>query len=787
MIEQTLFKTNNVGRDGFIWWIGQVANDSWRENTPGSTPDTVELKDQKGFDARYQVRIMGYHTDDAEELPDLHLPWATVMYPVTAGANAGSSGATPNIRKGNFVYGFFLDGEDAQQPVIMGILGYSQYAQLFKEGKPFVPTVGYTKVGNEADVPSYNIREEEVDPDDLAEKPASKSGEKSISQTNTQGQTGSADTVTNSDKKQDKDGNKKEPIPSTYSCGLARETSGVRLKIQNLIQTIENAKKSVEDTYDDIEEQYKNIDEFINITLKRAAKDLSGDIAKFLTSAFDWIVKKITAALNKIYIWLDPVRSRKVGDVTKVAMDLLTCQFKRILNNLIKMIFNALKSIINRWITVPICAAETIIAAILGKLMGLLNGILNAIMAPIKALFEAIGQALDIVGAVFEFLDAILGFLNCEGEVECPPHEVEEWAIWLGTDPISDKLDAGNIVKKVKEFASTVSDVVDPDNFDFDLDVDFSDVLDISNCYTGANLCGPPRVVFWGGSGSGATGNAIVSAAGEILGVDIINSGTGYDDRPPFISFVDDCGKGRNASGTVNVGPGGEVSDVDMGDSGWGYIPVPDGDLGGDGRIWNPRNNSWTRPPLDQPIPVPVPPGTVISVPTPGTEVHTPPRTITEFVCDSGEIHEVFGGTTFISPCPGTLTAPFLPELPPEVLEEDELRRRVVTDYSVILYICQVSIVSRGYGYEEGDKVVIEPDNGAEIIPTFDSNGSLIDLKIIDGGEGFTEFPVIYIESETGFNAKIRPRLCIDRVTDELNLPDIQDKVVSVVDCVGKV
>ena len=83
--------------------------------------------------------------------------------------------------------------------------------------------------------------------------------------------------------------------------------------------------------------------------------------------------------------------------------------------------------------------------------------------------------------------------------------------------------------------------------------------------------------------------------------------------------------------------------------------------------------------------------------------------------------------------------------------------------------------------------MVIEPDNGAEIIPTFDSNGSLIDLKIIDGGEGFTEFPVIYIESETGFNAKIRPRLCIDRVTDELNLPDIQDKVVSVVDCVGKV
>ena len=45
----------------------------------------------------------------------------------------------------------------------------------------------------------------------------------------------------------------------------------------------------------------------------------------------------------------------------------------------------------------------------------------------------------------------------------------------------------------------------------------------------------------------------------------------------------------------------------------------------------------------------------------------------------------------------------------------------------------------------------------------------------------------IEIESETGFNAEIRARLCIDRITDELNLPEVQDKIVSVVDCVGKI
>ena len=132
MIEQGLFEKKIVGRDGFIWWIGQIASDSWKMNLIGSTPDDTPLEDDPGFSERYQVRILGYHTADDKALTDDDLPWAGVMYPVTAGAQAGSSGASANLRAGNFVYGFFLDGEDAQQPVIMGVLGYSQYTSIYK-------------------------------------------------------------------------------------------------------------------------------------------------------------------------------------------------------------------------------------------------------------------------------------------------------------------------------------------------------------------------------------------------------------------------------------------------------------------------------------------------------------------------------------------------------------------------------------------------------------------------------------------------------------------------------
>ena len=111
MFDQGLFEKHFVGRDGFIWWIGQIASEiSWKENIPGlPLNDNSEIK---GFGERYRVRIMGYHTANINEIPDQELPWAYVMYPVTAGGGGRSSSQSANLTQGNFVFGFFLDGEN---------------------------------------------------------------------------------------------------------------------------------------------------------------------------------------------------------------------------------------------------------------------------------------------------------------------------------------------------------------------------------------------------------------------------------------------------------------------------------------------------------------------------------------------------------------------------------------------------------------------------------------------------------------------------------------------------
>ena len=159
MIDQGFLKSHFLGRDGFIWWIGQIVDKTkWEGNIPGSR--TSNTGGHAGFDQRYKVRIMGYHTADPEKLSDDDLPWASVMLPVTAGGGSGGSSQTPNLRQGNFVYGFFLDGEDAQQPIIMGVIGYNDYTQVLNEVSPvgFKPFEGYDRE-NET-VAIYSLKSE---------------------------------------------------------------------------------------------------------------------------------------------------------------------------------------------------------------------------------------------------------------------------------------------------------------------------------------------------------------------------------------------------------------------------------------------------------------------------------------------------------------------------------------------------------------------------------------------------------------------------------------------------
>lgn len=86
-----------AGLNGFIWWVGVVEN----------TFDPLKL-------GRLRVRIIGWHNEDKNLMPSESLPWANPLLPLT------DTNKSLDVKEGDWVMGFFTDGENAQKPVVIG-------------------------------------------------------------------------------------------------------------------------------------------------------------------------------------------------------------------------------------------------------------------------------------------------------------------------------------------------------------------------------------------------------------------------------------------------------------------------------------------------------------------------------------------------------------------------------------------------------------------------------------------------------------------------------------------
>ena len=161
MIEEALLKSNYIGKDGFSWWIGQVAKkDTWETGS--------QFSNQGDWAARCKVRIVGHHTFDGNVLADDDLPWAQIMLDPSFGSAQGGIGGTINLKGGETCFGFFLDGDDGQQPVIIGLLYRSDGTKNLQtedvvakeKSSKFKPFTGHP--GNNPPSTQRNIRGKKV-------------------------------------------------------------------------------------------------------------------------------------------------------------------------------------------------------------------------------------------------------------------------------------------------------------------------------------------------------------------------------------------------------------------------------------------------------------------------------------------------------------------------------------------------------------------------------------------------------------------------------------------------
>ena len=92
-----------MGITNFVWFFGVIED----------IIDPLNI-------GRVKVRCYGWHTEDREVLPPEGLPWAQVMMPVTSASMAGVGQSPTGLIEGSHVMGFFMDGTNAQQPMIIG-------------------------------------------------------------------------------------------------------------------------------------------------------------------------------------------------------------------------------------------------------------------------------------------------------------------------------------------------------------------------------------------------------------------------------------------------------------------------------------------------------------------------------------------------------------------------------------------------------------------------------------------------------------------------------------------
>src|SRR6056300_1576049 len=100
-----MIDNNFLGRNGFLWFTG-----------------VVEDRIDPQYAGRVKVRAVGFHTSNKQKLPTSDLPWAICVLPTTAPGISGLGSSPSFLVEGSWVWGYFRDGEDAQEPVILGSL-----------------------------------------------------------------------------------------------------------------------------------------------------------------------------------------------------------------------------------------------------------------------------------------------------------------------------------------------------------------------------------------------------------------------------------------------------------------------------------------------------------------------------------------------------------------------------------------------------------------------------------------------------------------------------------------
>ncbi len=601
------FKTNFIGKDGFVWWIGQIApEENWIENFGNN---------EKAWGMRYKVRIMGYHPYSIAELPDKDLPWAQVL---TAPGNSGSQNTAETVRlaQGDVVVGFFLDGHNAQVPMIMGSFANTPQWDELKEKwetsdappSPFGVFGGYSKA-----MPKENYAINRSSSNDNTSSAAETNldvDEKTaiqLDKSTTTSTTGAEINLCNkgpvSEIKQDVDNMVGKAM--SYKAKLDAGNEFYRDKIKGLVSSTTHSvvRKSgslvsgmVDDTFD-----------------KLAPISRSG-----LQNLYSGVKTKVFAATksNTIAHIAGVAAQTSMVAPLQVAENLIGCLANNIIADLGESTEGILNSVIDNVFNVTDCVSDQVVGAITNNIIGKVGSGMSGALGGLDKILGFFGGAggFNVDNLIRNSTSSIAGAVGLRGcNAPATREELGPCRYRLGYGPISSNdADLSNIIKNANA-ASAISNAARLTGFPLDGIQDIAGALDIfnsdmkvpgfksaiSDCYSGLpTLCEPPKIKIFGGGGEGGEaiplfGNILQGVkyrTGSIIDIKLTNPGNNYT-FPPFVEVVDNCKQGYGAQARATV-KDGKIDTIYIVSEGENYPVADQSELAiTDVTIINPGNN----------------------------------------------------------------------------------------------------------------------------------------------------------------------------------------------------
>ena len=579
--------------------LAQIADDiSWvttQQDKKFSEPQPFAAKP---YLTRFKIMICGVHPADADPTS---LPWA--YPPFTTSGLRGEALGNPILPRGSFVYvsrdmqtgEYFIERIAPNMTVDLPLMSGSPYGAVRgadprsagNDGSPisdqqWKPNNSMILGGEipQYDGPSLDSEKTDIDNRRAMEPIPILDGAKNTV-------AGMSAAIENAIKDVE-----------TLKKGLIGSNSFLRQSLE----TLDHAERSVEQISAALKKQVNLISGYINTVMKKAQKK---------------VLRKINQMMNRVTAE-GPLSGKFVSnELINKAIKVSSCAFNLAISEMPNMVGQGLMGIVNKAVNTSNCLIENFVSSFVGQLTGQLSALIEGAMGTISNVF---GGATDVLGSIGDVLGSIMSILKCEVTPKQEDPVVKEWNFLEGGSPVKITLNTDNIFNKAKKVGQIFKDATKvPDNinkykFKFDPGQIAAQTMDqcgvggagagtggtgetdtgvtggtggTDTGVTGGTAgvtgggtgtagvtggtgssnqpygvlgplqCGPPNVTFWGGVGSGAVGNPVISTAeenfGQLMGVDILESGI-YT-IAPYVHVDDECGGGRGAVLEAILGP----------------------------------------------------------------------------------------------------------------------------------------------------------------------------------------------------------------------------------------